>query len=218
MILFVILYVSFLLHFFSKKKRILSQKKTTALESAHVLSLLLVIAMIWMKYHGMSFRGYWIDRVIWWVFYFSALSMLVSGSPDSVKGIRKFYYSLFLLFPLLLVFLLLIPFLGIGVVFFIGNECIGDADMIRYSDSRFRIELPFTGVLGRAPEHGTLIVKKGIFEYEDQVLDSINDNKVSVYRIEQKSPWVIRIKTLGKNEQKYLVKDYDIQLTHVVKK
>ncbi len=218
MILFVILYASFLLHFFSKKKRILSSKKTIALQSAHVLSLLLVIAIIWMKYHGMSFRGYWVERVIWWVFYFSAVSILVSGSPDLVKGIRKFYYSLFLLFPILLVFSLLIPFLGIGTVFFVRNECIGDADMIRYSDNKFRIELPYSGVLGARPEHGTLIVKKGIFEYEDQVLDSINDNKVSVYRIEIKSPWEILIKTLGKNEQKYLVTDYEIQLTHIVKK
>ncbi|MNV08223.1 hypothetical protein D3C71_986850 [compost metagenome] len=217
MIVFVILYVSFLLHFFSKKKQILSLKKTRALQSAHILMLLLVIAIIWMRTYGMSFRGYWTERTIWGVFYFSALSVLVSGSPDLVKGFRKFYYSLFLIFPISLVFLLLIPFLGVGTIFFIRNECIGDTSTIRYSDSKFRIELPYSGVLGARPEHGILIVKKGIFEYEDQVLDSINDNKVSVYRISIKSPQVILIKTLGKkNEKEYEVKNVEILLKNNV--
>ncbi len=216
MIVFVIIYASFLLHYFSKKKQILSHKKTRLLQSAHVLSLLCVIAIIWMGNYGMSFRGYWTERVIWNIFYFSALGTLVSGSPDLVKGFQKFYFSVLLFIPIILVCLLLVPFFGISLLFFVENECVGDASMIRYSDSQFRIELPYSGVLGSQPEHGTLIVKKGIFEYEDQVLDSINDQKVSVYRIEIKSPNKILVRTLGKKEKKYDVKDYKIHLKHPV--
>lgn len=216
MIVFVVIYVSFLLHYFSKKKQILSHKKTKLLQSAHVLSLLFVIAIIWMRYYGMSFRGYWTERITWNVFYFSALGTLVSGSPDLVKGFRKFYYSVLLFIPIILVCLLVVPFFGISLLFFLENECVGDASMIRYSDSKFRIELPYSGVLGSQPEHGMLIVKKGIFEYEDQVLDSINDQKVSVYRIEIKSPNEILVRTLGKNEKKYDVSDYKIHLKHPV--
>lgn len=216
MIVFVIIYVSFLLHYFSKKKQILSHKKTRLLQSAHVLSVLFVIAIIWMRYYGMSFRGYWTERVIWDTYYFSALSVLVSGSPDLVKGFQKFYYSVLLFIPIILVCLLLVPFFGISLLFFVGNECVGIPGVIQYSDSKFRIELPYSGVLGSQPEHGTLIVKKGIFEYEDQVLDSINDQKVSVYRIEIKSPNEILVRTLGKNEKKYDVSDYKIHLKHPV--
>lgn len=216
MIVFVIIYISFLLHFFSKKKQVLSQKKTKLLQSAHVLSIIFVIAIIWMRYHGMSFRGYWTERVIWNIFYFSALGTLVSGDPALVKGFQKFYYSVLLFIPIILVCLLIVPFFGISLLFFVENECVGNASVIRYSDSRFRIELPYSGVLGSPPEHGTLIVKKGIFEYEDQVLDSINDEKVSVYRIEVKSSDKILVRTLGKQEKKYEVKDYKIHLKHPV--
>lgn len=86
--------------------------------------------------------------------------------------------------------------------------------MVRYSDSKFRIELPNLGILASVPEHGTLIVKQGLFEYEDQVLDSINDQKVSVYRIEVKSSDKILVRTLGKKEKKYEVNDYKIHLKH----
>lgn len=82
MIVFIILYFGFLLQFFGKKKQFLSPKKTKLLQGVHLLSFLLVIAIIWMKYYGMSFRGYWTERVIWNIFYFTALGILVSGNRD----------------------------------------------------------------------------------------------------------------------------------------
>ncbi|WP_300666055.1 hypothetical protein [Fluviicola sp.] len=169
-----------------------------------------------MRSYGMSFRGYWTERVIWDTYYFSALSVLVSGSPDLVKGFQKFYYSVLLFIPIILLCLLVVPFLGLSLLLYVENECIGDTSLIKYSDSKFRIELPQSGVLSSLPEHGTLIIKKGIFEYEDQVLDSINDSKVSVYRIELKSPNEILVRTLGKNEKKYDVEDFKVHLKRPV--
>lgn len=216
MIVFIILYFGLLLQFFGKKQQFLSQKKTKLLQGVHLISFLLVIAIIWMKYYGMSFRGYWTERVIWNTFYFTALGIFVSGNRDLVKGFQKYYGFLLLFFPIVLCAFLVIPFVGLSLLVFCNDEFIGDASMVRYSDRKFRIELPAPGILASVPEHGTLIVKKGLFEYEDQVLSSINDTKVSVYRIEIKSPKEILVRTLGKNEKKYDVENFKIDLKHPV--
>lgn len=181
----------------------LSLNKTKRLREAHVLSLLFVIAMIWMSYYGMSFRGYWTEKIIWWIFYFSGVSVFTSGNPESVKGIRKFYYSLFLLFPVILLCLLVVPVFGVALLFFVKNEWMGEPGSVRYSDRHFRIELPYTGVLGSRPEHAHLVVKKGIIEYEGRVLDSIYDPGVMTYKIEQKSPSEIEIRTIPMKNGKY---------------
>lgn len=204
MIVFAIFYVAFLLDFFSKKQRPVSEKRTKVIHRVHISTLVLVIAILWMRRYGMSFRGYRTEEAIWWLFYFSALSILNSGSSVFLKGIRKVYYSMFLFFPILLAFLLFIPILGLSIVGVVKNEFFGEFGQVRYSDSHYRIERPAAvGVLGSPPEHVYLIVKKGIFEYQDQWLHGINDQEVMGYRITKKTSKEIEVETVKNKTGKY---------------
>lgn len=204
MIVFAIFYLAFLLDFFSKKQRENSLQRTKKLQTVHVLALLFILAILWMKQYGMSFRGYRTEQVIWWIFYFSGLSVLNSNNPAVVKGFRKVYYTLFLVFPLIVAFLLLIPFFGISVAYSVKNAFFGESGQVRYSDSNFRIERPSViGVLGSPPEHACLIVKKGIIEYEDQVLNTFNDCEVTLYHVTRKTSREIEIEAVYKKQGKY---------------
>ena len=112
------------------------------------------------------------------------------------------YYFLYLFTPLLLVLTLAIPFLGLGLIFSLEDEFFGNPQAVKYSDKNFRLEIPFTGILGNQPESPTLIVKKGMFEYEDQVLTSIHSDGVFRYDIYKKSPSIILVHSYRNSHEK----------------
>ena len=85
------------------------------------------------------------------------------------------------------------PFLGIGVLLTIYGFTIGDADDIKYSDSKYRLQQTYSGFLAPAslPD---LFVKHGLFEYMESRLqvqyfgdsDSIEINNLGANEIEIK--------------------------------
>lgn len=196
MILFTIFLSIIFIYFFKGKKQLLDIKKTRILQIVHLLTILLVCLIIYLKQFDISLRGYITEKIIYWLFYFSALILLVFGNPLIVKGIQRIYYFIYLFTPILLVFTLVIPFLGLGLIFSLQDEFFGDAKAVKYSDKNFRLEMPFTGILGNS-QSPILIVKKGLFEYEDQGLQSINSNQVDEYKIIKQSKSIISIQTKG---------------------
>lgn len=215
MLLFGLFLVILFIYFFKKEKKILNVNRTRIIQIIHVCSVVLVVSIIWMKPYDSSFRGYLTEKVIYWIFYFSALILLVFGNPAIIKGIQRIYYFIYLLIPLILVFTLAVPFLGLMLLVYLHTEFFGDPEAIKYSDSHFRLEMPFTGILGNN-QSPVLIVKQGILEYEDQHLPEINVSEVDQYRISRQSKTVIRIQTKGTifPNRKPATKTLEVHLKH----
>jgi hypothetical protein len=75
---------------------------------------------------------------------------------------EKIYFIFFSLLPAAIAGLLLIPFIGVLIVFSLWGQLTSPVSKIHYEDTHFRIQSSFSGILG--PSQLDIIEKKGLFE------------------------------------------------------
>jgi len=209
-ILFIGLYVSFFLA--RRNKLSIGDSRTRKLRLFNIGLLILLLILVLLAINNTYLRGYWTTKFLIWLFLLSTMTLYGFGHRPIMKKIEKAYYGLIFYFPLVIVPFLFNPFIGLSILFGISSYVIGDSANIQYSDSKFRIENTFSGVLAPA-RPPTLIVKYGPLEYKEAPLemhyieniDSIDIKEIDLHNIritfffqgkyeEYKSPFELAVK------------------------
>jgi hypothetical protein len=141
----------------------LNPKTSRTIKYVHYigLSIITIIAFVYWELN-IGLRGLWTTRSIIFVTLFTGIFFNFISSKAVFNILETIYFRLFSLIPIFVGLALLIPFLGVVIVFSIFGQLTSPADKIYYEDKNLRIQSSFVGVLG--PPRVDIFEKKGIFE------------------------------------------------------
>ncbi len=127
-------------------------------------------------------RGYWFTKGMFWIVFFLMMILFGLGNKSVVSKIEKIVYGFFFYLPLGFIPIILIPFIGAGIVLIFYVSFIGDRSFIVYSDETIRIEKQHVRFMGPDPPLD-IYVKEGLFSYKDTALDIEYNTKNDSMRV-----------------------------------
>lgn len=155
----------YLLALLSRKKFSFRTSFTKGLKLFGVALLLMLVVIFLLAKSNIYLRGYWIPKIIFWLWFFSIMLLFAFGSKSVGYKWEWLFYKIVYYLPLAFIPLLLVPFLGIGIALRVYESVIGDKSMILYSSQKVRIEQPSIRFLGPDPPI-TIFVKNKIFSHK----------------------------------------------------
>ena len=163
----------------------LNPKLSTYLKFFHFICLCIcfVVAILYNNYH-IGLKGLWTTRVIIVLTLITGIFFVLVADKSSINRPERWYFKIFSFLPILTAGTLLIPFLGVIIVFSLYGKLIDPASKIYYEDEKMRVQSTFIGVLG--PPSLEIFEKNLIFEKRlkkpDVWVDGIDSIKVSYDR------------------------------------
>lgn len=162
-VLFAIFYTIILIQWNKKVKKKLPDQVTIVIKWLHYISLTISIAagIIFLNYHyGLS--GLWTTRIFIIMALITGITFWFIVRKESLVKAEYWYFRLFSWLPVAIAFLLLVPFLGVVIVFSLLGQLTEPAKDILYEDDKIRVQTSFTGVL--APPGMDVYQKHGFLE------------------------------------------------------
>jgi hypothetical protein len=158
-----ILYGFSLWYWLKRVRKTISVQSTKVLLWTHALLLALVCISAFLSLqYSVSFRGMWTFRIIAWLFLLTGVVTFIIGHKSQFNLVKRVYFIVFSTLPTLVGLFLLVPFLGVVLVFSLFGRLIGTSDTILYKNDDIRVQTTFAGVLG--PPYLAIYKKTGLFE------------------------------------------------------
>lgn len=124
----------------------------------------------------MYLKSYWLPRILFWIWLYATIALSAFGNKKLMPAAERFFYRLIFWIPLILTFVLFVPFIGIGIWVLLYPRLIADPSMIAYADSSIRIEESRLIFLGPAPPLD-VYQKKGFFAYKIESIPTQYDSR-----------------------------------------
>jgi hypothetical protein len=158
--------------YFSGKKNLfrLDYQKMKILKVFHFGLLGILLLLGFLANQDTYVRGFYTTKILIWIFIFSAVILFVFGESSLQKRIERIYYSLYFYFPIAMIPLWFIPFLGWGINLWVVANTISFYSDIKYLDEKYRIQHIPRGFMAPASPPD-LFVKTGILEYLEKPLE-----------------------------------------------
>lgn len=182
-ILLLILY-AFKIKDWKKNDYRLNHKLSVYLKYLHYFAITTTIILLILD---LQIRGIWTDRILIFIALVSGIFYNLFAQKGVLNNLEKTYFDLWSIFPLISPLLLLIPLVGVVILFSLFGRLIAPYDEIHFEDNNLRIQTSFVSVL--APPK-ILVYKKGFF-FEREVKDldfpeeidslKVNYSKDSIY-------------------------------------
>lgn len=169
-----------------------SPSVTRGLRILQLMALLVSIALFVLSYYNIYLRGYWAPRIIFWVWFFSAMVLYSFGDRKVFFKVEKLFYDILFFLPLTFFPLVMIPFVGGGIILLFYVAFIGDESMVLYSSDTIRIEQPYIRFMSPDPPIA-VFRKDNLFSYKDTVIDIMYNEKLDSLRVEEISPDSIKL-------------------------
>ena len=175
-ILLLILY-AFKIKDWKKNDYRLNSELSIYLKYLHYFTITITIVLLLLE---LKIKGIWTGRIVTFIALLSGIFYNLFAQKSVLNKLEKTYFSFLSILPLIFPLFLLIPFLGVVIVFSIIGRMISPYEKIFYEDKNLRIQSSFVGVM--APPK-ILAFKKGLFfekELEDlnfpEEIDSLKVN------------------------------------------
>ena len=177
-ILLLILY-AFKIKDWKKNDYRLNQELSIYLKYLHYLTITITIVLLILE---LQIKGIWTGRIVTFIALLSGIFYNLFAQKSVLNKLEKTYFSFLSILPLIFPLLLLIPFLGVVIVFSIIGRTISPFEKICYEDKNIRIQTSFVGVM--APPK-ILVYKKGLF-FEKEVEDINFPEEIDSLKVEYK--------------------------------
>jgi len=104
----------------------------------------------------------WTFRIIAWLFLLTGVITFIVGHKSQFNLLTKIYFFTFSTLPTLIGLFLLVPFLGVVLIFSLFGQLSGTGDAMLFNNNDIRVQTTFLGVLG--PPYLDIYKKEGLFE------------------------------------------------------
>lgn len=165
---------------------------TNALRLVQLTALPLFIILLILSEYNIYLRGYWAPKIIFWVWFLSAMLLFAFGIKKEFYKIEKIVYKILFFLPLMFFPLVLIPFIGGGIIVLFYASFIGDNSMILYASDNIRIEQSYVSFMGPPPTID-IYSKNNLFSYKDTTLDIQFSEKFDSIKVQELSSDSIKI-------------------------
>jgi len=170
--IFVVLSILILIYLFSMPKfreAKFGRSAALAIRWVIIVSAIILLTVLIAESYNVYPRGYWVTKVLFWLFVFSCMSAYGLCSPKNFATLERVIYKTVFFLPLIFLCFLLVPFIGIGFGLLFYVKFIGDNKLILYSDNNIRIEQPGIRFLGPDPRP-IIYVKQKLISFQDTTL------------------------------------------------
>jgi hypothetical protein len=114
------------------------------------------------------------------------------ANKKDLYRIEKTIYEVLFFLPFGFIPLVLIPFVGAGIILRFHESFIGGDSMILYSSDKIRIEQSYITFMGPVPPID-IYIKNNLFSYKDTTLDIQYNEKFDSIKVQEFSPDSIKI-------------------------
>jgi hypothetical protein len=142
-----------------------------------------LIALLVLSRFNIYPRGYWVTKGIFCTVVILMMILFGLGNKSGLGKFERIIYGFIFYLPLGFIPLLLIPFLGAGIMLLFYVSFIGDGSFILFADENIRVEKAGVRFMGPDPPMA-IYVKDGLFSYKDTVLPVMYDEMKDSLRVE----------------------------------